>query len=98
MHIICSICDENAKDTLEIPLAFGLRKRAGLDDCLDFGENTPTTICAGQNYCLNAYGKGEGGYAVEYHGCGHGPPTALNVGFTEGAFSKRTYTCCSRKG
>ena len=26
------ICDETSKDTLEIPLEFGLRRRAGLDD------------------------------------------------------------------
>ena len=30
--IFGSKCDENSEDTLEIPLEFGLRKRAGLDD------------------------------------------------------------------
>ena len=40
------------------------------DTCLDFGDNTPTNNCAGQNYCLNAYANGKTGYKAELHRCG----------------------------
>ena len=67
------------------------------DTCLAFGDNTPTTNCAGQNYCLNAYGKGEGGYEVEYHGCGHGLPDAVNVRVKGAFFLYRRLALFSRQ-
>ena len=67
------------------------------DTCLYFGDNTPTMNCAGQNYCLNAYGKGEGGYEVEYHGCGHGLPDAVNVRVKGAFFLYRRLALFSRQ-
>ena len=76
-----NVCLVDAINCYECAISVGENE----DTCLDFGDNTPKTNCAGQNYCLNAYGNSEEGYQVEYHGCGHGLPDTVNVG-VKGAF------------